>query len=178
MVYSQLYLKLILVGRRDVVSLRFSSSLVLPSTTNQVPSIFLHLVTSEKVNWSDSGDYDHNEQPQKVQRLGHDPLHSAGREGDQDLQKKLQNIVFIIYRLVLVPRSCGEQQHKGNVWICRRKISSLKNQVVVYTGAGKYHCAGGRYIMIIWSFLATFKVISLNIQTSILLTQSVWVLGA
>ena len=33
-------------------------------------------------------------------------------------KKKLQNIVFIIYRLVLVPRSCREQQHKGNVWIC------------------------------------------------------------
>ena len=39
----------------------------------------------------------------------------------------------------------------------KRKISSLKIQVVVYTGAGKYHCAGGRYDvhgdhLIIWWF--------------------------
>ena len=56
--------------------------------------------------------------------------------------------VFIIYCLVLVPRSCREQQHKGNVWISRRTILSLQIQVVIYTGAGKYHCAGGRYIAI------------------------------
>ena len=49
------------------------------------------------VNWFDTGDDDHNEQPQKVQRMGHDPLHSAGGEGDKDLQNLWLLLFYIIF---------------------------------------------------------------------------------
>ena len=57
---------------------------------------------------------------------------------------KIYKCNSVLNHLVPVPRSCREQEHEGIVWICWRKIFSLKSQVVIYTGAGKYHCAGGR----------------------------------
>ena len=170
----ELYLK-ILFARRNVASVRLSSSLVLSSTTNQVASTFLNLIkiaqfkelaTGLEVKRLDTGDHDHDEQPKKVQRLGYGTLHSACREGDQDLQKQLR-----------FKSSCSSSTKLPRTGTRRYCLDLLKKDFQSQESGGDLH-RGGK-ISLCWRQVhLSFKVFSLNIQTSILLIQSVWVLGA
>ena len=42
-----------------------------------------------------AGDHDHDEQPEEVQRLGHDPMYPVGSEGADTTKRNDQNLLLI-----------------------------------------------------------------------------------